>query len=125
MKKVLVSGASGFIAPHIIYKCLSKGWYVKGIDLVEPEEFNIINHENYEFVQNDVRNLKINDIKNYDYVFHMAFVTNIPNSIKNPLPGSPIFPKVYTHHYLTNPPNQKGAGGGSALPLQSARPSEG
>ena len=41
-----------------------------------------------------------------------------PNLIENPMPGSPIFPKVRTHHYLTNPPNQKGAGGGSALPLQ-------
>ena len=39
-----------------------------------------------------------------------------PSSLENPMPGSPIFPKVRTH--LTNPPNQKGAGGGSALPLQ-------
>ena len=35
------------------------------------------------------------------------------NSIGSPMPGSPIFPKVHTHHYLTNPPSQKGAGGGS------------
>ena len=39
------------------------------------------------------------------------------NSTENPKPDSPIFPKVHTHHYLTNP-QKKWAGGVSALPLQ-------
>ena len=29
------------------------------------------------------------------------------NSIHNPVPGSPIFPKVRTHHYLTKPPHER------------------
>ena len=29
------------------------------------------------------------------------------NSIHNPMPGSPIFPKVRTHHYLTKPPHER------------------
>lgn len=85
MKKVLVTGAAGFIAPHISNKCLSNGWNVTGIDILDPEDYSIINHPNYIFIKKDVRDLKIKDLEDIDYVFHMAFVTNIPNSINNPL----------------------------------------
>ena len=33
----------------------------------------------------DVRDLVLQDIEGMDYIFHLAFVTNIPNSIHNPL----------------------------------------
>ena len=40
-KKILVTGSSGFIAPHIIEECLLKGWKVVAIDKKKP---NIIYH---------------------------------------------------------------------------------
>ena len=42
-------------------------------------------YPNYIFKKMDVRDLVLSDLKDIDYVFHLAFVTNIPNSIKNPL----------------------------------------
>lgn len=36
MKKVLVTGSSGFIGGHLVRRLKSEGYYVVGIDLVEP-----------------------------------------------------------------------------------------
>ena len=85
MKKVLITGASGFIAPHLVEKCLSKGWHVTGIDILDLDRESFVKDSNYTFIKMDVRDLELKDIEEMDYVFHLAFVTNIPNSIKNPL----------------------------------------
>lgn len=85
MKKVVVTGAAGFIAPHIIEACLKKGWEVHGIDILDCDEDSYIEHDNYRFEKRDVRDLTVNSMQDVDYVFHLAFVTNIPNSIQNPL----------------------------------------
>jgi len=85
MTKALVTGAAGFIAPHIVNEFLDRGWEVMGIDIVECDVDSNIKHENYNFQIMDVRNLTENDIKGVDYIVHLAFVTNIPNSIANPL----------------------------------------
>lgn len=85
MKKVLITGAAGFIAPHIIKKCLRAGWLVYGIDIRDPKDFSCVSHANYIFNKKDVRHLVLADLQSIDYIFHLAFVTNIPNSINNPL----------------------------------------
>ena len=82
-KTVIVTGSSGFIGPHIVEKCLDQGWIVKCVDLVTPERE--INHKNLIFINKDVRDLDLNDLHKVDYIAHMAFVTNIPNSILNPI----------------------------------------
>ena len=83
MKKILITGASGFIAPHIVEKALEKDFKVFGVDILEDEK-NISN-KNYEFIRKDVRDLDLEFLKDIDYVVHLAFVTNIPNSIQNPV----------------------------------------
>ena len=81
--KVLVTGISGFIAPHIAKACLAKGWQVVGVDLKDcAYEFS---SPSFSFVKKDVRALALEDMKGVDYVFHFAFVTNIPHSVQNPL----------------------------------------
>ena len=81
MTKVLITGSAGFIAPHVVEECLNRGWEVTCIDI--KEEKNKKNNVNY--IVKDLRLLKDNEITNVDYVVHLAFVTNIPNSIKNPI----------------------------------------
>ena len=85
MTKALVTGAAGFIGPHIVNEFLDRGWEVMGIDIVECDEYSNIKHENYNFQIMDVRSLTENDLEGVDYIVHLAFVTNIPNSIENPL----------------------------------------
>lgn len=86
IKKVIVTGSSGFIGPHIVEKCLDQGWIVKCVDLVIPErEIKHKNLNNLIFINKDVRELDTNDLHGVDYIAHMAFITNIPNSILNPI----------------------------------------
>lgn len=81
--KVIITGASGFIAPHLIEACLKRGWEVIGIDVLDfiydlaPLAF--------QFRKMDVRDLRIADLEGIGYVFHLAFVTNIAHSIQNSL----------------------------------------
>ena len=85
MKKALITGAAGFIAPHIVNEFLNRGWVVKGIDIVGCDSYGSIDHERYSFELKDVRDLTQSELKNIDYIVHLAFVTNIPNSIQNPI----------------------------------------
>ena len=41
--------------------------------------------KNVKYLRKDARELSDDDIKDFDFVAHMAFVTNIPFSIKNPI----------------------------------------
>ena len=85
-KTVLVTGSSGFIGPHIVEKCLDQGWLVKCVDLISPErEVSHRNKKNIIFLKKDVRDLDLSDLKGVDYIAHMAFVTNIPNSVLKPI----------------------------------------
>ncbi len=83
MHKLLVTGAAGFIAPHIIEEAANLGWEVLGIDITEAEDK--ILSKNVKYLNKDARELSDDDIKDFDFVAHMAFVTNIPFSIKNPI----------------------------------------
>ena len=81
MKTILVTGSAGFIAPHIADEALKKKWRVICVDKEEVEDKN----SKITYIKDDLRNLSLSDIKNVDYVAHMAFVTNIPYSIKHPI----------------------------------------
>ena len=83
MKKVLITGSAGFIAPHIAEECLSKNWQVICVDFLEVKNKN--ESKNIVYLKKDVRDLTPVDLKSVNYIAHMAYVTNIPNSIKNPI----------------------------------------
>ena len=83
MKKILITGSAGFIAPHIAEEALNLGWEVIGVDTQEVE--NQIKDKKIKYIKSDLRDLTLGDIKDVNYVAHMAFVTNIPFSIQNPL----------------------------------------
>ena len=85
METILITGASGFIAPHIIQESLDKGLKVVGVDLLDQNPKEAVHDENYTFKKMDVRSLDEDFMREIDYVVHLAFVTNIPNSINNPL----------------------------------------
>lgn len=86
--RVLITGVSGFIGPHLAEACLKKGWDVLGVD---TRDFNYgaigfdFKVPQFAFEKRDVRTLTPNDLKDITYIFHLAFDTNIPNSITHPL----------------------------------------
>ena len=83
MRKLLVTGSAGFIAPHIIEEGLSNNWTVIAIDRIEVEDK--INHPNLTYLKIDVNDLTDDHINGVDFIAHMAFITNIPYCIQNPI----------------------------------------
>ena len=55
------------------------------LDLLDQNPKEAVHDENYTFKKMDVRSLDEDFMREIDYVVHLAFVTNIPNSINNPL----------------------------------------
>jgi len=80
-KKVMVTGAAGFIAPHIVKHFASEGWDVVAVDCLEVK--NQI--PNVEYIRSDVRELLPKQILGVNVIVHLAFVTNIPNSVRSPV----------------------------------------
>lgn len=79
--RALITGVSGFIGPHVVEACLKRGWVVHGIDIREyPEEA-----PGFFFRRTDVRGLSVEALSGFDAVIHLAFVTNIPHSIAEPV----------------------------------------
>ena len=83
MTKILITGGAGFIAPHIIEESINKEWEVVAVDLKEVPENLKFKKVNY--LVKDVRDLDTANLNNVDYIAHLAFITNIPNSIKFPI----------------------------------------
>ena len=83
MKNILITGSSGFIAPHIIEAGLKNKFNVTGIDLNDPSDEDIIKECNY--IKKDVRDLTIEELSRFDYIINLAWVTNIPFTIANPV----------------------------------------
>jgi nucleoside-diphosphate-sugar epimerase len=80
MAKILITGSSGFIAPHVVNSALKKNFKVYGIDKLDND--NKVEGCNY--IKEDINNFDLSKIKNLDYIVHLAFDTNIPHSIKEP-----------------------------------------
>jgi len=80
-KKVLVTGASGFIASTLIPAFLKAGYTVVGIDRLECAL--IPKQKGFTFIKKDIAN--VDSLAGFDYVVHLAFATNIPKSILDPV----------------------------------------
>ena len=89
-KKVLVTGADGFIGSHLVETLLRNGYWVRALSLYNS--FNYwgwlegIQHENLEIVTGDIRDyhycLKITE--GIDTVFHLGALIAIPFSYHSP-----------------------------------------
>ncbi|MFL3000360.1 MAG: NAD-dependent epimerase/dehydratase family protein [Cytophagales bacterium] len=75
MKKIVITGAAGFIGSNLVDKLLYEGYFIYGIDNLITGSLDNLTHlnsnNNFEFVNHDVT--KYIDIKDkIDYVFHFA-----------------------------------------------------
>lgn len=97
VKKILVTGAAGFIGSHLVEKLLNKGYHVTGIDNFDPfypREVKLENlkqthqHPNFRFVELDIRdNYKLKNELNesFDVIVHLAAKAGVRPSIIDPL----------------------------------------
>ncbi len=84
MEKVLITGVSGFIGPHVVEACLEHGLRVKSVDIRPYDHTHGSIAYPDIFLHKDVRELTQSEL-GVDYIIHLAFVTNIPNSIQHPI----------------------------------------
>ena len=92
MKKVLITGATGFIGSHLTELCVKKGFKVTAFDRYNPN-YNL-GCLKYSKLKNKI-NFEFGDIRDYDFVskvvkkndivIHLAALIGIPYSYVSPL----------------------------------------
>lgn len=92
MKKILITGGTGFIGSHLVEMCVKKNFKVTCFDRYNSN-YNLNNLENSDFIKDikfifgDIRDYdSVNKAtKGHDYVFHLAALGGIPYSYESPL----------------------------------------
>lgn len=87
-KIVYVTGCLGFIGGHVTELCLSKGWYVIGVDKCTYasnegwiESWDMRYPDQFHFIRQDINNLE--RLYDCDYIINIAAETHVDNSIED------------------------------------------
>ncbi|MBO8132059.1 MAG: NAD(P)-dependent oxidoreductase [Candidatus Marinimicrobia bacterium] len=89
MRRILVTGAAGYIGSVLVRQLLERGYYVKGFDVLlfgGESLIGIYNHPNFEFIKGDVRDEQtvkkaLTDVTD---VVHLAAIVGDPACAKQP-----------------------------------------
>ena len=83
MKKILVTGAAGFIGSHLAEELLARGYYVTVIDDLSTGRFENIapltEHPNFRFAIDTITNEVVMDrlVSECDLIFHLAAAVGV------------------------------------------------
>ncbi len=88
MKKILITGAAGFLGSHLCDRFISEGFYVIGMDNFITGDKKNLEHlkgnPNFEFIEHDVTEfIKIEG--NLDYILHFASPASPIDYLKIPI----------------------------------------
>ncbi len=89
MKTVLVTGGAGFLGSHLSERLLKEGFQVRILDNFSSgrqENLSHLKNSFLEVVEGDVRDREKVEgaVKGVDFIFHLAALTSVPLSLKEP-----------------------------------------
>jgi len=89
MRKILVTGAAGYIGSVLVRQLLDKGYNVRGADILYfggESLISIYNHPNFEFMKGDIRQTEFVEkiISGITDIVHLAAIVGDPACAKQP-----------------------------------------
>ena len=87
-KNILITGGLGFIGSHITNKLIDDNniTIIDNLSTGKLEYLNNPNHENLTIIKKDLDSVDlIANLKDMDYVFHLAAMVSVPLSVESPI----------------------------------------
>lgn len=107
---ILVTGGAGYKGILLVEELLNKGYKVTIFDNFMygyQSVMHLVNNKNLEIIKKDIRNIEEKDVKNFDFIYHLAGISGMPACAYNPHSAETI--NVESTKKLVNllSPNQK------------------
>ncbi|MDP6032198.1 MAG: SDR family oxidoreductase, partial [Alphaproteobacteria bacterium] len=92
MKKIFITGGSGYVGAVLVPHLLKRGYFISVLDLMIFGEDVLPSHPNLNTVKGDIRNQALLEklIPGHDAVIHLACISNDPSFELNPALGKSI-----------------------------------
>lgn len=89
MKTVLVTGGAGFLGSHLVERLLKEGFQVRILDNFssgKKENIPYFKDGSLEVIEGDLRDKRLVEkvVGGMDFIFHLAALTSVPLSLKEP-----------------------------------------
>lgn len=80
IKRILVTGSEGYIGTVLMPMLIEEGYDIAGLDTCFYSDGNLTNEilPEYELIKKDIRDIKVEDLKNFDAIVHLAALSNDP-----------------------------------------------